>query len=294
MRSSLVLLALMAATPAGAQQVAGRVYELSEVEVLPRPQNLPEFRAALEHSYPPNLRDAGVDGTVHVVFVVGVDGRTSEVRVLSATDSSFSSLSVQAVSLLRFTPAQVDGQPVAVRVEQPITWRAEAPSQVAAADFTGAGAPAAADTADGYQLPAVEEMPRVLNVREFARELARSYPPPLRDEGVEGLVQVRFRVERDGTTNSATIVSTTDPAFSEPSLRAVEMLRFRPGRVAGRPVRTWVEQPIYWTVARGGPVLEGMEQSRPGSKGTEGSRRGRLSDIIPGSAPRTCDGRPCP
>lgn len=161
----------------------------------------------------------------------------------------------------------------------------------AGAQQIGAGAPAAADTADGYQLSRVEEMPRPINRMEFARELARLYPPLQRDEGAQGTVQVRFRVETDGTTSNATIVATTDSAFSEPSLRAVEMLRFTPGRVAGRPVRTWVDLPIYWTVGRDGPVREGMGRSRPEPKGTERSRRGRLSDILPSGV---CEYPPCP
>ncbi|HEX2079779.1 MAG TPA: energy transducer TonB [Longimicrobium sp.] len=401
MRSFLVLLALAAAAPAGAQQVAAntaRVYELHEVEVLPRPQNAAEFTAALAQAYPAHLREAGVGGTVQVAFVIGADGTPGEVRVLSTPDSSFSGPTVQAVSLLRFTPAQAGGQPVAVRVEQPITWRAEPPAQVAAADaavlpdpivipdsihiyradevdmrpalgdlrdFTMArrrfyphalrttgtratvvarfavdphGAPqyvhvressdprfdeatlqavlrlrfgparrggepvwvwmelpvewsdpgplASADTADGYVLSEVEDLPQILNRTEFRMVLARLYPPMLRERGVEGQVIVRFRVERDGTITDAAVVSTTNRAFDEPSLRAVARLRLTPGRVGGRPVRTWVEQPIYWSVAGGRPApMDGIEVER--------MRRARLSDIVPSSVPLTCAGRPC-
>ncbi|HEX2077839.1 MAG TPA: energy transducer TonB, partial [Longimicrobium sp.] len=365
MRSFLILLALVAAAPAGAQQVAsstGRVYELHEVEVLPRPQNAAEFTAALAQAYPPHLRDAGMGGTVQVAFVIGTDGEPGEVRVVSTPDSSFSGPSVQAVSLLRFSPAQVAGQPVAVRVEQPITWRAEAPARVAAADavvvpdsihvypvdeadtrplpndlrdFTAAlrrlyphplratgasatvvarfavnpdgepqyahvlqssdprfdeatvqavlrlrfqparrggepvwvwmevpvewsdpGALAAADTADGYELSAVEELPRVINAGEFGRALARSYPPLLRDRGTDGIVIVRFRIEVDGTTSNASIVHTTHRAFAEPTLSALAVLRFRPAEVNGRPVRAWVEQPIHWSSQGGRPELD--------------------------------------
>lgn len=68
MRIFPAFLALLAAAPVVAQPVspdAGRVYELSEVEVLPRPQNAAEFRAALQAAYPLPMRD----GTVHVSFV---------------------------------------------------------------------------------------------------------------------------------------------------------------------------------------------------------------------------------
>jgi TonB family protein len=407
MRSLLILLALMAAAPAGAQQVAAntaRVYELTEVEVLPRPQNIAEFRAALAQSYPAHLRDAGVDGTVHVAFVVGTDGQPAEVRVLSTPDSSFSVPSAQAISLLRFTPAQVGGQPVAVRVEQPITWRVEAPAPVAAAaavvvpdsihvypveevdtrplpndlrNFTAAlrrlyphplrapgteatvvarfavnpdgepqyahvressdprfdeatvqavlrlrfspaqrggepvwvwmevpvewsdpGALAVADTADGYELTAVEELPRAINSSEFGRALARAYPPLLRDRGTDGTVMVRFRIEVDGTTSNASVVHSTHRAFIEPTMSALAVLRFTPAEVKGRPVRVWVEQPIYWTVHGGPPELDlrtrraRMEQIEV--TGTRWTWPGEANRPTPaGQQPPCLGGRPC-
>lgn len=358
MRSFAVLLTLAAAVPSAAQQTqadSARVYELHEVEVLPRPQNVPDFTAALQQGYPAHLRQAGVGGIVQVAFVVGPDGQPGNVRVVSTPDSSFNAPSAQAVSLLRFIPAQVQGQPVAVRVEQPITWRiettpaAETPSSevpdslvVYAAedadgwpipqnysDFQAAlrelqprdmgagpssgevvvrfvidpngqpqygqvmrsfderfnvislqavrrlrfrpaqrnGAPvwvwmevpvqwgqpepapaASADSASGYELSDVDELPFLLNRDEFGRALGLSYPPGLRDAGREALVQVRFRIEPDGTTSNPVVTHSSDREFDAPTLRAVRMMRFFPARLNGRLVPVWAEQPIQWTV----------------------------------------------
>jgi TonB family protein len=354
-----LVLALAAAAPSAAQQTAAdapRVYDLHEVEVLPRPQNVADFTAALGRGYPAHLRASGVGGTVQVAFVVSPAGEPSDVRVLSTPDSGFSQPTVQAVSLLRFTPAQVQGRPVAVRVEQPITWRVEAAPAAAQApvlpdsihvyaveeadvrplplnfrDFdaavralyarefhsTGAtaqvvarfavdpsgapryahvvrssdvrfdaptlvavgmlrfqpaqreGAPvwvwmevpvewekpaerapaASGDSINGYELSAVEVLPRVVNGSAFARALVHAYPPYLLHAGMQGTVQVRFRVEVDGTITRATITHSTDHRFDEATLEAVQFLRFRPARVNGKPVRVWVEQPIQWTVS---------------------------------------------
>ncbi|HEX2077838.1 MAG TPA: energy transducer TonB [Longimicrobium sp.] len=283
MRSFLILLAVVAAAPAGAQQVAAstaRVYELHEVEVLPRPQNAAEFTAALAQAYPPHLREAGVGGTVQVAFVVGADGTPGEVRVVSTPDSSFSAPSVQAVSLLRFTPAQVGGQPVAVRVEQPITWRAEAaPAVVQAADAPGPPV----DTT--YELSAVDVLPRVSNRSVFARALAREYPPALRNAGSEGIVQVRFRVGADGTISHPTVTRVTNAAFIQPTLRAVQELRFTPARLDGRPVAVWVEQPIHWTVQGPGGLPAQTQGSEAGSR-----QRERPSDLL---RPRVGEPAPC-
>jgi TonB family protein len=267
MRSLALFFALAAAAPAASQQPgadSARVYDLHEVEVLPRPQNVADFTAALHSAYPAHLRDAGVGGTVQVAFIVGLDGVPGDVRVISTPDSSFSAPSVQAVSLLRFTPAQVQGRPVAVRVEQPITWRAEAaPAPAAAANpvirrlgINGNDPAAVAkpvirrsgDSINGYELATVERLPRLVNGTVFGRALQREYPPYLRDARVAATVTARFIVGVDGTISQARITDSSDERFNEPTLRAIAVLRFRPAQLNGRAVRVWVDQPIRWTV----------------------------------------------
>ena len=357
MRVVALLVALAAAAPLAAQQSApdsAQVYHLREVEVLPRPQNVAEFAAVLQHAYPPHLRATGVGGTVQVAFVVDTAGEPRDVRVVSTSDSSFSAPTAQAVSLLRFSPAQVQGRPVPVRVEQPIVWRTEAaPAAVAPApgppdsihvyavedadvrpiprnfgDFEAAlrelyprelrdarpqaevlvrfvidpsghvqyphvprssdarfdsvsiqavrrlrfqpprrqGAPVwvrmevpvawgevrPVSSADGdgtYDLRDVDARPRLLDVREFRRRLEELYPVALRAAGESGIVQVRFRIEVDGTTSNHFITHSTNDKFDDVTLRAVRTATFRPAVLDRRPVPVWVHLPIQWTVA---------------------------------------------
>lgn len=103
-----------------------------------------------------------------------------------------------------------------------------------------------------YELSAVEEQPRPSNVQELQRQLERNYPPLLRDAGVTGTVQVRFRVMENGQVDaeSITVTSSTHEQFNDPTIRSVQRLRFRPARVNNRPVKVWVELPIQWTIAR--------------------------------------------
>jgi TonB family protein len=288
MRILPVFLALLAAAPAMAQPVspdAGRVYELAEVEVLPQPQNAAEFVAALQRSYPPSMREAAMGGTVHVSFVLGPNGQPADVRVLSTPDSSFDAPTVQAVSLLRFTPARVQGRPVAVRVEQPITWRVDT-AAVAAADEPLASAPTdaleVADVLEGaaevYELSQVEELPDILNARDFQRALRREHPGVGSHPGVQAEVQVRFRVAEDGSTSHASVTRSTDQRFNVPTLRALRVLRFRPARVENRPVKVWVELPISWAVAMGIP---GWQDTENGSSGNRARRRGSPAFTTP-------------
>lgn len=107
----------------------------------------------------------------------------------------------------------------------------------------------------------VTEMPRSTNSAEFARALARNYPPHLRDAGVQGEVNVRFRVLETGRVDSASmqITRSSNPEFNAAALASVPRLRFRPGRAYDRVVKVWVEQPIHFTIAV--PVAQ-YERSR--------------------------------
>jgi TonB family protein len=243
MRRLALLLPLIAVIPLQAQQTppdSGRVYEMSEVEVLPRARNSKAFTEALAAGYPHHLREARVGGAVQVDFVVGPDGEPRNVRVLSSPDSSFDAPSVQAVSVLRFTPARVGGSPVAVRVEQPITWQVVEPT-VIVMDERGR-----CEGDDRYELSEVEELPRRLNGAEFQQALTREAARLGEHMPQRGTVQVRFLLEPDGTVSCPTVMQSTFRGLDSPTLRIVQMLHFRPARLDGRPVHVWVELPIQW------------------------------------------------
>ncbi|MBW3570487.1 MAG: TonB family protein [Gemmatimonadetes bacterium] len=103
-----------------------------------------------------------------------------------------------------------------------------------------------------YELSAVEELPRPTNTSDLTRQLARNYPPLLRDAGVTGTVHVRMGVQPDGRVDESSIqiTNSTHEQFNDPTIRAVRVLRFRPAKVNGRPVPVWVDLPIQWTVGR--------------------------------------------
>jgi TonB family protein len=246
MRALAVFLALMAAAPAAAQIApsdTSRIYELTEVEVLPRPLNTSRFTESLVRGYPPHLRAGGVGGTVQMEFIVGPDGWPVNVRALSSPDSGLIIPSIRAVLLLQFTPAQVQGRPVFVRVEQPIIWRADPVQTQGGGERCEHGA----HLGEGeYELCEVEELPRPLNGADFQRLLARNYPLGRDDPAVAATVQVRFRLEANGTVSVPRVTRSTDPRFDEATLLVIRTLRFRPARLNGRPVKVWVEQPILW------------------------------------------------
>ena len=71
--------------------------------------------------YPPIAKDAGIQGTVFVYFVVGRDGNVKNVKVLREVDSRLDKEAKRVVeSLPRFEPGQQRGKSVSVQYTIPV------------------------------------------------------------------------------------------------------------------------------------------------------------------------------
>lgn len=231
---------VFAALPAYGQTTAAvpgdRVYDQESVTVLPRPLNVDEFAAALAHKYPGGVPDSGVVPSVHVRFIVDVNGVGREFTITTSTDSALHAPALAALSILRFAPAEVGGRPVNVRVELPIQWQVPAPAPKAP-EVTAPPAP-------GDDI--VERMPMLLNEQSLRIAMNREYPEWLKAGEARGTVVVRMRVNTEGVPEQAVVTSSTNPGFNEASLRAVRLIRFRPAALNGRPVAVPVELPLQW------------------------------------------------
>jgi len=91
--------------------------------VAPRLLNEAEVRRALERYYPPLLRDAGVGGTVGVLFWIDETGKVQQAKI--AQSSGYPALdeaALKVADLMRLSPALNRGAPVRVMVTLPITF----------------------------------------------------------------------------------------------------------------------------------------------------------------------------
>ena len=71
--------------------------------------------------YPPIAKDAGIQGTVFVYFVVGKDGKVREGRVLRPVDPRLDAEALRVVtSLPDFEPGRQQGKPVSVQFTIPV------------------------------------------------------------------------------------------------------------------------------------------------------------------------------
>jgi len=74
-------------------------------------------------SYPPEAREARLQGVVIVTAVIAEDGSVGEVEVLKGLPMGLSESAVEAVKQWRFEPATLDGEPVAVYYNLTINFR---------------------------------------------------------------------------------------------------------------------------------------------------------------------------
>lgn len=105
-------------------------------------------------------------------------------------------------------------------------------------------APAPAETGparvageDGLVMPSLEG-----GLAALQREIR--YPTVARDAGIEGRVLVQFTVDEKGAVADARVVKGIGGGCDEEAVRALEAMRFEPGRQDGRPVAARMTIPI--------------------------------------------------
>jgi protein TonB len=90
-----------------------------------------------------------------------------------------------------------------------------------------------------YNLGEVDIAPKA------TRSVQPEYPFMARRRGIEGVVRVRFRVDREGRVGDLEILEARPSGVFEKVVRqAVSRWRFAPGRKDGVAVETWVEVPV--------------------------------------------------
>lgn len=82
----------------------------------------PQLLSRIEPLYPDLLRQGNISGFVELEWEIGVNGRASDVNVLSSSRSEFELPAMEAVKRWRFRPAQKDGRPVPAKVRQKLVF----------------------------------------------------------------------------------------------------------------------------------------------------------------------------
>jgi protein TonB len=80
------------------------------------------------------------------------------------------------------------------------------------------------------------------------RTVPPEFPKAMRAAGTSGIVVVSCQIDDKGSVASATVAKSTNPAFDQAALDAVEKWKFRPASKDGKPVAIQVQFPVKFTV----------------------------------------------
>jgi periplasmic protein TonB len=96
----------------------------SVVEVMPALVNAADVKRALERSYPPLLRDAGIGGRTQLLLLIDEAGKVIEAKVFeSSGHAALDRAALTVAPLMRFSPAMNRDQRVKVWVQVPLDFR---------------------------------------------------------------------------------------------------------------------------------------------------------------------------
>ena len=71
------------------------------------------------------------------------------------------------------------------------------------------------------------------------------YPSAAQDQGIQGLLILRFVVTGTGDVGEVQVIKSLDPSCDREAVRVVKSLpRFHPGRQQGKPVNVWFQLPV--------------------------------------------------
>ncbi len=184
------------------------VTAMENVDVAPRAltQELPE--------YPIELRNAKVEGSVTVEFIVAQDGTVHEPRIVRSTHAGFEEPVLAAITQWRFAPGRRRGQPVNTRaqIDVPFTLAedsSEPPANSAAnSDLT------------------VRDLVAKLQVPTLIEQRTPEFPANLLAARASGRVVVEFQVENTGRVRRACAKSSTNTDFDLAAVEAVRRWKF--------------------------------------------------------------------
>jgi TonB family protein len=111
--------------------------------------------------------------------------------------------------------------------------------------------PGSASAQDFYMPDQLTEQPGIKSASQAQKAILRSYPRALRDASIGGKVQLRFIVGEDGKVDPASVevMAASVKALGEAASKAVQRIKFVPGKKDGSSVRSMVVMPIVYGVS---------------------------------------------
>lgn len=178
-------------------------------------------------SYTAEAMRAKIQGQVELEGVVGVDGRISDVQVITSLDKVYGldSKAIEAVSKWVFKPGMREGKPVPVRVTVALT-------------FTLRDYPIFDSNMPEVKAPLLVTVKQPVYTREAIADR------------IEGVVELEGIVQAGGAVADIRVVKGLDPGLDANAVAAFKGYGYKPATLAGRPVHYRVRVQILFTLKK--------------------------------------------
>ena len=107
---------LLGPTPTSAQIREDLSQEAEQLKRRPKLTKPPRLLHFVEAKYPPQAQRRGKSGKVRMHLSIGLDGTVKTVKVVGSAGPLLDAAAAAAAAQFRFSPAEVDGKPAAVRI----------------------------------------------------------------------------------------------------------------------------------------------------------------------------------
>lgn len=183
--------------------------------------------------YPELAEEAGIEGKVHLQFVVDTSGSPRDVRVKRSAHRMLDSAAVHALRSVTFTPGQKQGSPVPTEMVVPITFRIPSDSSSTPARSGSAGERRTIDlefilhdvsSPERNRLASENPVFQSSTRAALAEKLAR--PSLVRKAGINGTTEVTFTLGPNGTPQNPRVTNRVHNALDEKALSAVRQTTF--------------------------------------------------------------------
>ncbi len=78
---------------------------------------MPSVRSRIKIPYPPQAKEGRIAGLVVMELLIDAQGRVREAKLIRGPGSGLNEAALAAIKQFQFSPAEVDGKPVAVRTQ---------------------------------------------------------------------------------------------------------------------------------------------------------------------------------
>lgn len=198
-------------------------------------------------NYPTLAREAGIQGTVYVSFVVDKSGKVNDVSILRGIGGGCDEEVIRLIeSMPNWIPGIHRGNPVDMKMEMPVKF-----SLTADLNTNRNFVERDLKIEDSVFFSA-EVMPEFKggapHRMRFLQENIR-YPVEARNKGKQGTVYVKFIVETDGSLSKVEIISGIGYGCDEEVMRVINLMpNWSPGYQGNVPVRVEMVLPINFSL----------------------------------------------